>query len=101
MGDIMEIRHTASEWKQMVLPALDSKAEELGMLGYSQATREEVWKCLVQKVWKGDPDKRIHEIIQDIFHLPSSTYLSYLTQNAYQDEGLMASIAALTGKNQD
>jgi len=92
----MEIKQTVSEWKPMVIPALQSKAEELVIMGYAQATPEDVWKCLVQKVWKGDPEKRIHEIVQDIFHLASNTYLSYLTMSSYQNEDLMASIAALT-----
>ncbi|WP_067727303.1 post-transcriptional regulator [Oceanobacillus damuensis] len=97
----MEIRQTVSEWKQMVIPALKSKAEELEMMGYSQATPEDVWSCLVQKVWKGAPEKRLYEIVQDILHLASNTYLSYLTRSSYQDDNLMASIAALTGEKKE
>ncbi|WP_010651020.1 post-transcriptional regulator [Oceanobacillus massiliensis] len=93
----MEIIQTVSEWKQMIIPALKSKAEELEMMGYSQATPEDVWTCLVKKVWKGEPEKRLHEIVQDILHLASNTYLSYLTMKSYQNDNLMASIAALTG----
>ncbi|MBR3118385.1 post-transcriptional regulator [Oceanobacillus profundus] len=93
----MEIIQGVNEWKQVVQPALESKADELEMMGYSQATPDDVWNCLVQKVWKGEPDKRIHEVIQDIFHMASNTYLSYLTISSYQNEDLMASIAALTG----
>jgi len=66
-------------------------------LGYTQATNEDVWNCLVEKVWKGNPTKRLHEVIQDIFHLGSNIYISYLTVNAYQDDtDLLESIAALT-----
>ncbi|MFC4022667.1 post-transcriptional regulator [Oceanobacillus longus] len=93
----MEIKQTVSEWKQMIIPALKSKAEELEMMGYSQATPDDVWSCMVKKVWKGDPEMLLHEIVQDILHLASNTYLSYLTMSSYQNDNLMASIAALTG----
>ncbi|MEC5422068.1 post-transcriptional regulator [Virgibacillus sp. C22-A2] len=92
----MEIVQTVNEWKAMIIPALESKASEFRLMGYSQATVEDVWKCLDQKVWKGDPEKRIHEVVQDVLHLGSSIYMSYLTLKAYQDDDLMASIAALT-----
>ncbi len=79
-------------------PALDSKTSEFKLMGYSQATGDDIWDCLVQKVWKGNPTKRLHEVTQDIFHLASNLYMSYLTVNAYQEnDDLMASIAALTG----
>ncbi|WP_249870993.1 post-transcriptional regulator [Oceanobacillus saliphilus] len=96
----MEIKQTVTEWKQMIIPALKSKAEELEMMGYSQASPEDVWSCLKQKVWKGEPEKRLHEIVQDVLHLASGTYLSYLTMSSYQNDNLMASIAALTGKEE-
>ncbi|RDW19291.1 hypothetical protein CWR48_09630 [Oceanobacillus arenosus] len=96
----MAIIQRCNEWKAMVEPVLISKATELQMMGYSQATAGNVWSCLVEKVWKGDPEKRIHEIVQDIFHLGSGIYLSYLTIQSYQNEDLMASIAALTGRSE-
>ncbi|MFD1038593.1 post-transcriptional regulator [Virgibacillus byunsanensis] len=93
----MELEKTVSEWKIMMKPALDSKTDEFLLMGYSQASNEDIWKCLEQKVWKGNPSKRVHEVIQDIFHLSSSIYISYLTVNAYQeDSDLMTSIAAVT-----
>ncbi|RKQ37890.1 post-transcriptional regulator [Oceanobacillus halophilus] len=97
----MEVVHTVNEWKSIVIPALESKADEFQALGYSQATGEDIWKCLVEKVWKGNPKKRIHETVQDIFHLGSNVYLSYLTVKSYKDDDLMASIAALTGDNSE
>ncbi|GIO21811.1 post-transcriptional regulator [Oceanobacillus sp. J11TS1] len=87
------------EWKKMIYPALKSKQEELGMLGYEQATPEDVWKCLCVKVWNGEPEKRLHEIVQDIFHLKSSVFLSYLTIQSYENDDLAASIEALIGSS--
>jgi hypothetical protein len=99
--DTMEIVQTVSEWKAMILPTLESKADEFQMMGYSRANPEEIWDCLVKKVWKGDPEKRIYEVVQDIFHLGSGTYISYLTVAAYQDDNLFASISALTAGGQE
>ncbi|WP_080874256.1 post-transcriptional regulator [Oceanobacillus timonensis] len=84
-------------WKEMIYPALKSKQEELEMLGYEQATPEEVWKCLSVKIWKGNPEKKLHEMVQDIFHLKSSVYLSYLTIQSYENDDLAASVEALLG----
>lgn len=88
---------TVSEWKTEIGPALNSKASELRLMGYNNATGEDVWKCLEEKVWKGeDPSKRLYEVVQDILNLSSNVYMSYLTINAYQDDDLSASIAAVT-----
>lgn len=95
----MGIKQTAKDWKPMVRPALESKTKELLLMGYPQATSEDIWSCLENSLWKGDPQKRIHEVVQDIFHLSGNSYMSYLTLDSYQeDNDLMASIAALTGK---
>ncbi|MGY0694274.1 post-transcriptional regulator [Virgibacillus sp. FSP13] len=96
----MEIVRNVDDWKTLLKPALDSKTSELKLLGYSQATNDDIWNCLVQKVWKGNPSKRLYEVTQDIFHLASNVYMSYLTVSAYQDDDLIASIAALTGDKQ-
>jgi hypothetical protein len=99
----LEIKKAVEAWKKEMKPALKSKAEEFQLMGYSRATEDDIWKCLVKKVWKGNPDKRLYEVVQDIFHLSSTIYMSYLTVDAYQsyqnDDDLMASIAALTGKS--
>ncbi|XKF66261.1 post-transcriptional regulator [Virgibacillus necropolis] len=95
----MEIVRGVNEWKQMMEPALESKKSEFQLMGYSQASTEEIWNCLVQKVWKGNPSKRVYEVAQDIFHLASNVYLSYLTVKAYEDDDLMASIHAVTNMN--
>ncbi|WP_068674453.1 post-transcriptional regulator [Oceanobacillus sp. Castelsardo] len=97
----MGVLYTVNEWKEQMKPILESKAFEFQSMGYSQVTTEEVWNCLVAKVWKGNPKKRMHEITQDIFHLGSNVYLSYLTVKSYENDDLMASIAALTGATKE
>lgn len=96
---VLEIKKSVETWKQELRPALESKTQEFQMMGYSRATEEDIWKCLVKKVWKGNPEKRLYEVVQDILHLSSSIYMSYLTIDAYQDDDLMVSIAALTGNS--
>ncbi|WP_234982546.1 post-transcriptional regulator [Ornithinibacillus halophilus] len=102
-GKTMEVMEkTVDEWKPALLPALESKVDELQLLGYSKTSIDDVWKCLVEKVWKGNPSKRLFEVTQDILHLNTNIYMSYLTVSAYQDnEDLMASIAALTGDTEE
>ncbi|MBN8236747.1 post-transcriptional regulator [Halobacillus kuroshimensis] len=82
-------------WKKEVAPVTKSKAEEFRLLGYPRATQAEIWNCLMSKVWKGEPEMRLHQVVQDIFHLSSHTYTSYLTVEAYQNDDLLASIEAL------
>ncbi|GAB3802105.1 post-transcriptional regulator [Virgibacillus kimchii] len=91
----MEIKQKVSEWKASVYPALESKVSEFHLMGYTKATEEEIWECLKQKVWKGEPEKRLHEVIQDIFHLNPTVYMNHLTLKVYQDTDLMDSISAV------
>ncbi|MGM8212973.1 post-transcriptional regulator [Virgibacillus sp. W0430] len=92
----MEEVKTVDNWKTYVEPALISKAKEMQLMGYSEATLEGIWECLVNKVWKNNPSKRLYEIVQDIFHLNSTTYMSYLTvQSQDQEDDLLATINAL------
>ncbi|KHE73130.1 post-transcriptional regulator [Halobacillus sp. BBL2006] len=86
---------TASQWKKEVDPVLISKVDEFRLLGYESATKKEIWDCLSIKVWKGNPEKRLHSIVQDIFHLNSHTYVSFLTNQAYQNDDLEASLEAV------
>lgn len=95
----MGIKRSVSEWRPIIQPVIDSKVRELVLMGYSQATSKDIWRCLEERVWKGNPTKLLHEVVQDVFHLKGSVYMSYLTLNAYQeDDDLMTSIAALTKK---
>ena len=70
----MDATKNASEWKELVIPFLESKVEELHIMGYQQATNDDVWKCLIAKVWKDpDPLKKLHQITNDTMHMQSST----------------------------
>jgi len=96
-GIQLGLEQTVVEWKPIIKPVIESKVNEFLEMGYTMATSEDLWACLEQKVWGGNPTKKLHEIVQDIFHLSPDIYMSYLTLHAFQDDtDLMASIAALT-----
>ncbi|HEX6595136.1 MAG TPA: post-transcriptional regulator [Bacillota bacterium] len=97
----MEDRRTAEEWKSFVTPALQCKLNDFHMMGYTKVTEKQLWDCLVHNVWKSNPKKRLHDIVHDIFHLSPNTYMNVLTLNAYQEDDLQASIAALANKNDE
>ncbi|MGP4061596.1 post-transcriptional regulator [Halobacillus sp. H74] len=91
----MEQYKNVSGWRKEVALVLRSKVEEFHLLGYKRATERELWDCLVKKVWKDDTEKRLYQVVQDIFHLSTHTYTSYLTTEAYQNDDLLASLEAL------
>lgn len=92
----MQIK-TVQEWRKTVTPILRSKQTELRAIGYPEVTIDQIWECLFERVWKGNKEKRLYEIVQDIFQLRASTYMGFITVNALQDDedDLMASISAL------
>lgn len=95
-----EVKST-EEWKPYIQPALTSKKNELKLVGYQEVTEEEIWNCVTDQVWKGQQDKRLYQVIADIFHLPANTYMNYIRLGALQvkDEDLKLSIQALTENN--
>lgn len=98
----MAVDKQVNEWKPIVRPVIESKVNEFLEMGYTKSTSEDIWICLEQRVWKENSTKKLHEVVQDIFHLSPDIYMSYLTLDAFQDDtDLMASIAALTELNEE
>src|SRR5690625_625700 len=91
-----QIKHV-DEWKEHIFPALISKKDELVLMGYSEVKIEEIWNCLKHHVWKNNEKKKLYEVVQDVLHLPSHTYMNYLTLNVLQsDDELANTVASLT-----
>lgn len=90
MDDVKNVER----WKEEVMPALLSKKDELHMLGYADATTDSIWECLKANEWKNKENKRIHEIVQDILHLKTHTYMNYLTVNVLQSDSDLADAIA-------
>lgn len=59
-------RHV-DEWRNETYEVLQSKVDELKLLGYDGVNAEEIWTCLLAKVWK--KEKRIKA---------SSSYTGYI-----------------------
>ncbi|ENH97094.1 hypothetical protein J416_07392 [Gracilibacillus halophilus YIM-C55.5] len=89
-----------SQWRSEVQEVLESKVSEFQLLDYQKTTTDDIWACLIDKVWKGDPEKKLYEVVQDVFHLHPSLYMTYLTQQSWQDTNLQASIDALFGDDE-
>ena len=90
-------RHV-DEWRNETYEVLQSKVDELKLLGYDGVNAEEIWTCLLAKVWKKEKRLRLHQVIQDILHLSGSTYMSYLTVEAQKqanNDDLFQQIGAL------
>ncbi|WLV26034.1 post-transcriptional regulator [Aciduricibacillus chroicocephali] len=95
---------SAAEWRPEVEDVLDSKLEEFRMLGYPKVTKEALWECLCNHVWKNSQEGlKLHRIVADIFFLQPGTYMNYMARNAYRDNDLLASIQAIAefGKKAD
>lgn len=87
------------EWKEEIIPVLHSKKNEFELLGYSKISTEEIWNCLVEYVWKGNPEKQLYEIVQSVFQLQIHSYMDYLALNTLQNENeLMSSIQAVLNR---
>lgn len=91
-------KHSILEWHEKLMPALESKQSEFKIMGYKDITTNDIWNCLIEKVWKKDEQMNLHQVVQDILHLPTSVYMSYLALSAYHvdNDDLMKSIQAVT-----
>ncbi|PWU68371.1 MULTISPECIES: post-transcriptional regulator [Gracilibacillus] len=94
----MCVSKQVSAWKQDLQGVLESKVHEFHMLEYHKTTKDDIWNCLTEKVWKGDPEKKLFEAVQDVLHLNANTYMSYLTMQSFKDTNLQESIKALFGE---
>ncbi|MEK3934092.1 post-transcriptional regulator [Sporosarcina sp. FSL W7-1349] len=71
-----------------MLPALQSKKNELHLYGYTSVTEEEIWTYCVHKKWrKKDVDAmRVFEIAKDILRISPAEFMTF-TQIEEQREG--------------
>ncbi len=92
----MRRKLSVGAWKKEIGIVIDSKVREFHIIGYRAATHQEVWDCLLEAVWEGEPELYIYEVVQDVLSLKGNTYMNFLTKNTYVDQDLMASIHAIT-----
>ena len=81
----MGAEHAYHHFRSQVKPALWSKLDEFRLLGYDAISEEELWEFLIRKKWKKVKEEgKLHEIIQDIFSIKVSDYLSYRTIETFR-----------------
>ncbi|WP_108669475.1 post-transcriptional regulator [Peribacillus acanthi] len=77
--------HQFDEFKQSVMPALQSKREEFVLYGYGEVKEQDIWHYLQKKKWKkhqGSP--LLHNIVNDILRLNVSEYIHFATIEAFK-----------------
>ncbi|MCP8967289.1 post-transcriptional regulator [Ectobacillus ponti] len=78
--------HAVDAYREQLQPVLASKAEEFQILGYDNATIQEVWDCLKQKKWKRlKGELLLHRLVNDVLTLSTHDYMMYLTMQAYKE----------------
>lgn len=75
--------HDYERFHTTVQPALRSKVEEFGLLGYGTIHEEQLWDFLKSKKWKKvKEDKKLYEIVDDILSLKLGEYMNYASVEA-------------------
>lgn len=82
----MEAGNNFDFYRNQVGPAIKSKLEEFRLLGYDSITEKGLWEFLLKKKWKKavKEEMKLHQVIQDIFSVKVSDYISYATVEAYK-----------------
>jgi hypothetical protein len=79
----MMITHQYEQFRKLVEPAIQSKAEELSILGYGVYQEDQIWSFLISKKWKKPKSEiRLYEIIDDILSMKPGEFMSFQTIEA-------------------
>ncbi|GAA0457039.1 post-transcriptional regulator [Alkalibacillus silvisoli] len=91
------VKKHVEEWRPQLYDVIQSKVDELEMLGYERVTHDEVWNCLLHKVWRKNKETTLFQVVQDVLHMSDRIFMSFLTvQVQQQDEELLQQIEALS-----
>lgn len=68
------------EWKRILWPIVEIKAEEFALLGYGKVDIEEVWKCITDKVARKRMEEplRLHQLVNDGLSMSVNDYMNRL-----------------------
>ncbi len=72
-------------WRDQVEPVLQSKVDEFHFLGYERATKDEVWKCIIEQLRKQKAFIHFHDFVNKILTLKPQQYMTWLTVSAYKE----------------
>ncbi|MBM7620418.1 hypothetical protein JOC95_002271 [Bacillus tianshenii] len=76
--------HAYDLFRSDLTPVLKSKLEEFQLFGYDKVTEDELWECLTRKTWKRPETKMLHQLVNDVYGLSVTDYMSYITIEAYK-----------------
>ncbi|MFC5629814.1 post-transcriptional regulator [Aliibacillus thermotolerans] len=80
-----------SMWREEVDVVLESKREEFALLGYTKATKEDIWNCVMEKLKKKEVSVRLHVLVNDILSLRLNEYMNKVTIDSYKEGSTFAS----------
>lgn len=72
-------------WRDQLTPAIISKVDEFHLLGYGQATADEVWDCVVDRLHKKKTFVRMHVFVNELLTLKPQTFMTWLTVQSYKE----------------
>ncbi|CAM3819928.1 post-transcriptional regulator [Mesobacillus zeae] len=71
-------------WRE-VQPAIKSKIEEIGMLGFEKVTAAELWNYLDKKKWKNlNEDLHLYEVVADVLSVKPGELINFMTVEAFR-----------------
>ncbi|WP_026693803.1 post-transcriptional regulator [Peribacillus kribbensis] len=86
----MSNQHPYDHFKENVMPALESKADEYSLLGYGEVSVDEIWLFLTKKKWKAPKEeKRLFEVVEDILSLTAVDFMNFAVIEAYKQPSLL------------
>ncbi|WP_339147021.1 MULTISPECIES: post-transcriptional regulator [unclassified Sutcliffiella] len=86
-----DAQHAYDLFRYELGPVLQSKLEEFQLFGYDTVSEDELWECLTKKKWKRPETKRLFELVNDVYSLSVTDYMSYITIEAYKAPNYFAS----------
>ncbi|HEY4552730.1 MAG TPA: post-transcriptional regulator [Bacillaceae bacterium] len=85
--------HPYESYFHILGPALQSKAEEMAVLGYGHVTKEDLWGFLINKKWKKPAEGiRMYALVSDVLSLKPGEYMNYATVSAFRSPDLFADL---------
>lgn len=82
MEEVRSATSDSEELNRRIEELCYSKAEEFRLLGYGQVSGAEIWRCVSSKYKQGMP--ALHQIVNDILSLKITSFMNWLTMNAYK-----------------
>lgn len=79
----MENKQQFEVWRDDLQIVLESKVDELHMLGFTQATCDQVWECALFKLRKKKEPTKLHAFVNTILTIKPSEFMNFLSREQY------------------